>query len=55
VVGEFRRIIEDSEVAKEDDNNWPQPDKIGRQELEFKIGREHISYDVSFVGWDILC
>jgi protein mago nashi len=47
VVTEFKRIIEDSEISKEDDNHWPQPDKIGKQELEFKTGREHISFNVS--------
>lgn len=31
VVGELKRIIEDSEVTKEDDNLWPMPDRAGRQ------------------------
>ena len=47
VVAEFKRIIEESEVTKEDDNNWPEPDKIGRQELEIRNGKEHISFNVS--------
>ena len=47
VVGEFKRIIEESEVSKENDENWPAPDKSGRQELEFRLGREHISFNVS--------
>lgn len=46
VVAEVRRIIEDSEVTREDDNSWPAPDKNGRQELEIKSGREHISFTV---------
>ena len=25
---------QDSEILKEDDRNWPMPDKVGRQELE---------------------
>lgn len=48
VVAEFKRIIEESEVTKEDDNNWPEPDKIGRQELEIRNGKEHISFNVRF-------
>ena len=49
VMAEFKRIIQESEVSKEDDNQWPVPDKVGRQELEFRIGREHISFTVSLI------
>ena len=34
---ELKRIIEDSEILKEDDQMWPRPDRVGRQELEVKI------------------
>ena len=47
VVAELKRIIVESEVTKEDDNNWPEPDVVGEQNLEIKIGNEHISG----VGW----
>lgn len=30
VLEEVKRIIKESEVMKEDDANWPQPDKVGR-------------------------
>lgn len=50
VVAEFKRIIEESEVTKEDDNNWPEPDKIGRQELEIRNGKEHISFNCAKIG-----
>jgi protein mago nashi len=43
---ELRRIIEESEVMKEDDNLWPEPDRIGKQELEIVLGEEHISFTV---------
>ena len=33
-------------LFREDDNNWPQPDKVGRQELEIVMGKEHISFTV---------
>jgi hypothetical protein len=46
VIDEIKRIVTDSEVTAEDDNNWPQPDRVGRQELEIKIGKEHISFTV---------
>jgi protein mago nashi len=48
VIDEIKRIIVESEVTKEDDRNWPEPDKIGRQELEIKLNKEHISFTVSF-------
>ena len=44
VIEELKRIITESEVTKEDDNNWPEPDVVGQQELEIKIGSEHISF-----------
>ena len=38
VVEELKRIISESEVMKEDDNMWPEPDRVGEQQLEIKIG-----------------
>ncbi len=46
VIEEIKRIIRDSEVVKEDDFNWPPPDRVGRQELEIKMDNEHISFTV---------
>jgi protein mago nashi len=46
VIEEIKRIVTDSEITAEDDRNWPQPDRVGRQELEIKIGKEHISFTV---------
>jgi len=31
VLEELKRIIEDSEIMKEDDTMWPNPDRVGRQ------------------------
>ena len=33
VLEELQRIIEDSEIMKEDDTLWPNPDRVGRQVL----------------------
>lgn len=30
----------------ENDTNWPRADKNGRQELEIKMGKTHISFSV---------
>ncbi|KAL3571756.1 hypothetical protein D5086_025660 [Populus alba] len=50
VLKECRRIISESEIMKEDDNNWPEPDRVGRQELEIVMGNEHISFTTSKIG-----
>ncbi|CAD8206777.1 unnamed protein product [Paramecium octaurelia] len=50
VISEFKRIIEESEIIKENDSKWPAPDKIGRQELEIKLGNAHISFTTSKLG-----
>eukprot|EP00053_Salpingoeca_punica_P027582 m.25129 g.25129 ORF g.25129 m.25129 type:complete len:150 (+) comp9693_c0_seq1:57-506(+) len=47
---ELKRIVEESEVMKEDDNMWPAPDRVGRQELEIVCGEEHISFATSKIG-----
>ena len=38
------------QILKEDDNNWPQPDRVGRQELEIVMGQEHISFTTTKLG-----
>jgi len=46
MISEIKRIIKDSEIMKEDDSKWPQKNKDGRQELEIRLGSEHISFEV---------
>lgn len=50
VVDEVRRIVRTSEIMKEDDAKWPQKNKDGRQELEIRIGGEHISFETAKIG-----
>nr|CAD7202716.1 unnamed protein product [Timema douglasi]CAD7568635.1 unnamed protein product [Timema californicum] len=50
VMEELKRVINDSEIMQEDDTLWPQPDRVGRQELEIVIGDEHISFTTSKTG-----
>lgn len=38
------------QVMKEDDSNWPAPDRVGRQELEIVLGSEHISFATTKLG-----
>jgi protein mago nashi len=35
---------------KEDDNNWPAPDRVGRQELEVIVGDNHVSFTCTKLG-----
>ena len=49
MISEIKRIIKDSEIMKEDDEKWPQKNKDGRQELEIRLGNEHISFEVSHI------
>lgn len=50
VVSELKRIVDDSEITKEDDNQWPTADEMGRQELEVVIDGEHISFVTTKIG-----
>lgn len=47
MVSELRRIVEESEIMQEDDAKWPKKNATGRQELEVRLGKEHISFEVS--------
>jgi protein mago nashi len=47
IIDEIKQIIKKSEVMKEDDTKWPQKNKDGRQELEIRLGNEHISFEVN--------
>ncbi|KUF97606.1 Intraflagellar Transport protein 80 [Phytophthora nicotianae] len=41
----------DSMIRKEeDDKEWPEPDRVGRQELEVVLGNDHISFTCAKIG-----
>ncbi|PHH80840.1 hypothetical protein CDD80_6399 [Ophiocordyceps camponoti-rufipedis] len=50
LVDEVKRIIRASEIIKEDDSKWPQKNKDGRQELEIRMGTDHISFETAKIG-----
>eukprot|EP01033_Poteriospumella_lacustris_P014371 gene14371-10269_t len=50
VIEEIKRIIRESDVTNSDDSKWPAPDKDGRQELEVRMDREHISFTSAKIG-----
>lgn len=33
-------------MHREDDSNWPKPNIVGKQELEIRLGKDHISFHV---------
>ena len=37
ILEQLKKVVKDSEIMKEDDRNWPMPDKVGRQELEVSL------------------
>ncbi|ORZ00498.1 Mago nashi protein [Syncephalastrum racemosum] len=47
VLQELKRIVEESQVMKEDDKDWPTKNVVGSQELEIRLGNEHISFETS--------
>lgn len=50
ILDQLKKIVVDSEILKEEDNNWPAPDHVGRQEIEIVCNGEHISFVTSKIG-----
>jgi len=50
IINEINRIIESSNILEHDDEDWPAPDKIGRQELDICIGKKEIYFRTSKIG-----
>ena len=50
VLAEVKRIVEASEIVREDDKQWPEPNDDGRQEFEVVIGNQHISFATAKIG-----
>ncbi|KAJ9112288.1 hypothetical protein QFC19_000707 [Naganishia cerealis] len=50
LIDELKRIVKESEITKEDDSQWPRKNIVGKQELEIRIGNEHISFETAKIG-----
>eukprot|EP00484_Ammonia_sp_Unknown_P000348 CAMPEP_0197022344 /NCGR_PEP_ID=MMETSP1384-20130603/3261_1 /TAXON_ID=29189 /ORGANISM="Ammonia sp." /LENGTH=157 /DNA_ID=CAMNT_0042450377 /DNA_START=36 /DNA_END=509 /DNA_ORIENTATION=+ len=50
VIKEVKRIIDESDILKEDDKYWPEPDDVGRQEIEILHRNNHISFLTTKIG-----
>ncbi|OZJ03214.1 Protein mago nashi [Bifiguratus adelaidae] len=40
----------DSLIRKENDDKWPRKNVVGKQELEIRLGNEHISFETAKLG-----
>lgn len=38
--------ISDTRIQREDDTNWPKKNIVGKQELEIRVGNDHIAFEV---------
>ncbi|THH30974.1 hypothetical protein EUX98_g3203 [Antrodiella citrinella] len=50
VVKELKRIVESSDITKEDDAHWPKKNIVGKQELEIRVGNDHIAFETAKIG-----
>ncbi|CAE7939721.1 MAGO2 [Symbiodinium sp. KB8] len=50
IIKEVQKIVRESKIVEEDDEQWPEPDDIGRQELEVKDGEDHIAFTCTKLG-----
>ena len=50
VLQELRRIVAESHIMELDDAKWPEPNRVGRQEIEVVMNNEHISFTTAKIG-----
>ncbi|KAH0488131.1 MAG: hypothetical protein KVP17_000314 [Porospora cf. gigantea B] len=50
VLDELYRLVEETEIAKEDDQDWPVPDPSGQQELEIIMDDKHLKFTTCKLG-----
>ncbi|KAI9302452.1 Mago nashi protein, partial [Cunninghamella echinulata] len=50
VIEELKRIVEESQIMGQDDSKWPTKNVVGSQELEVRVGNDHISFETSKLG-----
>lgn len=39
-------VANDVVPCREDDTNWPKKNIVGKQELEIRVGNDHIAFEV---------
>jgi protein mago nashi len=43
------------EISREDDTNWPKKNIVGKQELEIRVGNDHIAFEVISFSIYMMC
>lgn len=47
---ELQQMIEESHIMDCDDSNWPEPNELGKQEIEIRYGDSHICFTCSKIN-----
>jgi protein mago nashi len=50
VLRELERIVSESDIFVQDDATWPEPDRVGKQELEIVLGEQHLFFETAKIG-----
>ncbi|KAJ2804188.1 hypothetical protein H4R20_002603 [Coemansia guatemalensis] len=50
LINVVKKIVEDSEIMKEDDKRWPQRDENGRLQLEIKMDGKSINFETAKIS-----
>lgn len=50
MLDEIEKIVRESKIMGCEDDDWPHPNKIGKQELDIRIGKEEINFRTSKIG-----
>ena len=50
VVNELRRIVTESGILDATDDAWPEPNNVGKQELEIALGDNKLTFETAKIG-----
>ena len=50
VVNELRRIVTESGILDATDDAWPEPNNVGKQELEITLGDNKLTFETAKIG-----
>ena len=50
VIDELTRLVKDSHILDQSDRKWPEPNKVGSQELEVSINGSYRLFSLSKLG-----
>ena len=50
ILNELKRIVVNSVILEQDDTEWPEANKNGKQEMEIVLDNKHISFSTAKFG-----